>query len=104
MSEEKAAPSPRGISKFQFTLVIVIIVLVTPILQQVDIDKEQLKGIGRACGAFAGLLVVWGFFSRMLKFGGLVLAAAVAVAVLVGEGVIKPPLIFKDKIEEMRNK
>jgi hypothetical protein len=103
MTHENEKPRPAGISTFYFVLLILIIAVVPVVLHQIDIDHEKLKTVGRACAAFAGVLLIWGFFARLFRMAVLVLAALVALGVLVSEGVIKPPLLV-DKIEERKDR
>jgi hypothetical protein len=103
MSEEKATTVRKGPSTFQFVLFAVIIAVVAPAMQQLDIDKETVKIVGRACAAFAVALLLWGMFTKMIKVVGIVLALIVATSVLVSEGVIEPPKIA-EMIKDKRDK
>jgi len=103
MSEAQATTARRGPSTFQFVLFALIIAIVGPAMHQLDVDKETVKLVGRACAAFAVALILWGFFTKMLRLVGFVLALIVGTSVLVSEGVIEPPKIA-DMIKEKRDK
>lgn len=99
MSKEKPTVVRKGPSTFQFVLFAGIIAVVAPAMQQFDVDKETVKIVGRACAGFVIALLVWGFFTKMIRLIGIVLGLIVATSVLVSEGVIKPPKIV-GKIEK----
>ncbi|MBE2213006.1 MAG: hypothetical protein IAE82_03975 [Opitutaceae bacterium] len=103
MSEEKATVVRKGPSTFQFVLFAVVIAIVAPAMHQLDVDKETVKIVGRACAAFAAALVLWGMFTKMIKLVGIILALIVGASVLVSEGVIEPPKIA-EMIKDKRDK
>lgn len=103
MSEEKATIVRRGPSTFQFVLFALVIAVVAPAMHQLDVDKETVKIVGRACAAFAAALVLWGMFTKMIKLVGIILALIVGASVLISEGVIEPPKIA-EMIQDKRDK
>lgn len=92
MAKDKKKPL---ISTFKISFVIIAIILVPLVMDQLDLNKEDVKVVGRVCGGIAGLFMIYGVFTKILKVFAFILLAIVALAVLISENVIEAPRLME---------
>jgi hypothetical protein len=71
--------------------IILVVLLVPMAMDQLDVDKENVRWAGRIAAGLAGLLFLYGIFSKVMKSLAFVVLALIAVVVLVSEGKIEAP-------------
>jgi uncharacterized membrane protein len=80
-----------GGKTFKLLLVILLVLAVPIVMDQVDVDRENVKLVGRIAVGITGLLFVIGLFKKMLKVMAFVVLGLIALVFLVAEGHIKAP-------------
>ena len=88
MAKDKKKPL---ISTFKITLVIIALILVPLVMDQLDLNDDDVRTVGRVCAGIAGMFMVYGVFTKLLKVFAVILLAIIALAVLVSENVIEAP-------------
>ena len=66
MTENQQKPKTGG-KTFKLLLVIAVVLAVPIVMDQVDVDPENVRMVGRIAVAITGLLFVIGLFKKMLK-------------------------------------
>jgi len=86
-------PKSKGrIGKALKLFAIIFVILLVPMaMDQLDVDKESVRMAGRIAAGLAGLLFLYGIFSKVMKSLAFVVLALIAVVVLVSEGKIEAP-------------
>lgn len=72
-------------------LTMFVILLVPIVLDQVEVDEETVRIVGRVAAAVVFVLFLYGIFTKLLKVLGIVIAVLTVLAVLVSEDVIEAP-------------
>jgi hypothetical protein len=62
-------------------------------MDQVEVDPENVRMVGRIAVAITGLLFLIGLFKKMLKVMAFVVLALIALVYLVAEGHVKAPRV-----------
>jgi predicted branched-subunit amino acid permease len=100
-------PQPKGglSSKALKLLGIILLLLLVPItMDQFEVDRENLRLAGRIAGGAAGVLFLYGLFSKMLKIVGFVVVLLlIGGVVLVSEQQLKMPRLkqlFAERAEK----
>jgi len=92
MAENQPKPKSTG-KTFKLILIIVACLLVPIAMDQVDIDREKVRLVGRIAVGVAVLLFAYGLFTKMLKVMGFVVFLLIALVFLVAEGHVKAPQV-----------
>jgi hypothetical protein len=92
MSEKQTKPSSGG-KTLKLCLLIVLVLLVPVVMDQVDVDRESVRLVGRVSAGITGLLFLYGIFTKMLKVLAFAVLALIAVVFLVSEGHIEAPRV-----------
>jgi hypothetical protein len=92
MAENQGKPSGSG-KTLKLFAIIVLVLLVPLVMDQVEVDKETVKQIGRVVAGIAVLLVLYGIFSKLMKVLGFVVVGLIVLVVLVSEDKIKAPRV-----------
>lgn len=93
---DKNDSEKRGSGAFRLCLLVVILLLIPTTMEQLEMHQETVRMVGRVCVGIAGLLFLYGLFSKVLRFAGLLLLVLIGVRALANEGVIEIP-----KVREM---
>jgi hypothetical protein len=92
MAENQPQPKSTG-KTFKLFLIIFICLAVPIAMDQIDIDREKVRLVGRIAVGFTGLLFLYGLFTKMLRVMGFVVALLITAVFLVAEGDVKAPHI-----------
>ena len=87
-TKKKGGAVAKALKLFALTVVVLLVPLV---LDQLEVDPESVKIVGRVAAAVTVVLILYGMFTKLLKFFGFVIAGLTVLVVLVSEGVIKAP-------------
>lgn len=86
-------------------LVIILLVLLVPmVMDQCEVDRENLKVAGRVAAGGAGLLFLYGVFTKLLKIMAFVVLLLIGGVVLVCERQIEMPRLKALWAERTENK
>jgi hypothetical protein len=89
----KKTPGVRGRALKLFGLMLLVL-LVPLAMDQLDVDREQLKVVGRVAAGLAALMFVYGLFAKLMKLlGFVVMLLLIGVVVLVSEQQIEMPRV-----------
>ena len=90
MAEKTGQPGPfnRALKLF---LLIVAVLLVPIVMDQLDVDRDTVRLVGRVSAGITILLFLWGIFSKVLKVFAFVVLALIVLVFLVSEGHVKAP-------------
>ena len=91
--------SKGGLSAFKLSLIVIILLLIPTTMEQLEMHQETVKMVGRVCVGIAGLLFLYGIFSKVLRFAGVLLLILIGARALANEGVIEVPML-KEKIQQ----
>jgi len=97
-SEEK-----RGPSAFKLCLIVVVLLLIPTTMEQLEMHQETVKMVGRVCVGIAALFFLYGLFTKVLRFAGVLLLVLIGARALANEGVIEVPKL-KAKVEQVQQK
>jgi hypothetical protein len=90
---EKAAKT-GGLAKALKLFVLILLVLLVPVtMDQFEVDREQVRLVGRIAGGSTLLMLAYGLFKKMLKLLAFVVFALITVVVLIAEGEIEAPRV-----------
>ena len=92
--KDPEASKKRGPSGFKLFLVVVILLLVPTTMEQLSMHHDTVRLVGRVCVGIGLLFFAYGLFSKVLRFGGLVLLVLIVARVLANEGVIEVPKLL----------
>ena len=92
MAENQPKPKSTG-KTFKLFLIIVLCLLVPIAMDQVEVDREKVRLVGRIAVGVTALLFVYGLFTKMLKVMGFVIFLLIALVFLVAEGHVKAPQV-----------
>jgi O-antigen ligase len=95
----------RGLSAFKLSLIVIILLLIPTTMEQLSMHQDTVKLVGRACVGIAGLFFVYGLFSKVMRFAGLILLGLIVVRALANEGVVELPKLLpkiEAKLEERK--
>ena len=104
MAENQPQPKSSG-KTFKLFLVIFLCLAVPIAMDQVDIDREKVRLVGRIAVGVTALLFVYGIFTKMLKVMAFVVLLLITLVFLVAEGHMKAPRVkewFADKADERK--
>jgi hypothetical protein len=77
---------------FKLFLLIVVVLLIPLALDQADVDREQVRLIGRIAAGVAGLMFLYGLFAKLMKaFAFVVVLLLIAGMLLVSERQVEMP-------------
>ena len=82
-----------GGKTFKLILVIVVVLAVPIVMDQVEVDPDNVRTVGRVAVGITGLLFVIGLFKKLLKVMAFVVLGLIALVWLVAEGHIKAPRV-----------
>ena len=92
-------PKKGGAGKvFKLFALIVLVLLIPLALDQADFDREQVKLVGRIAAGAAGLMFLYGLFTKMLKVLAFVVLLLIGGVLLVSERQIEMP-----RLKELMN-
>lgn len=96
-------PQSKSSGKTFKLFLIIFLCLAVPItMDQVDIDREKVRLVGRIAVGITALLFVYGIFTKMLKVMAFVVLLLITLVFLVAEGHMKAPRVkewFADKAD-----
>jgi hypothetical protein len=100
-------PQKKGLVGRTLKLVgmIVLVLLVPLAMDQFDVDRDQLKITGRVCAGFAGLLFLYGIFTKLLKVMAFVVLLLIGGVVLVSEQQLEMPRVkelFAERTDDVK--
>lgn len=102
MANEKAEKSKsRGPGAFKLFLIVVILLLIPTTMEQLSMHEDTVKQVGRVCVGIGALFFLYGIFSKVMRFSGLLILILIAARALANEGVIQVPKLWP-KIEAAR--
>jgi hypothetical protein len=89
------AQKGKGLGKKALKLFgMILLVLLVPIaMDQLDVDREQVRLVGRIAAGIAGLLFLYGVFSKLLKVMAFVVLLLIGGVVLVCEQQLEMPRV-----------
>lgn len=90
MAENEQQPKSSG-KTFKLFLFIVLLLAVPIVMDQVEIDREKVRLVGRIVVGVSVLGFVYGLFTKVLKVMGFVTFLLIALVFLVAEGHVKAP-------------
>ena len=90
MAENQGKSGGRG-KAFKLFAIIVVILLVPLVLDQAEVDGEAVRQVGRVAAGLAGLLFLYGIFSKVMKVLAFVVVALITYVVLVSEDQLEAP-------------
>ncbi len=99
MAENQSQPKSTG-KTFKLFLLIFVCLAVPIAMDQVDIDREKVRLVGRIAVGVTALLFLYGLFTKMLKVMAFVVLLLITLVFLVAEGHVKAPHVkewFADK-------
>lgn len=89
---EPQSKQPGAFSKSLRLFAIILLVLLVPVvLDQIEVDPETVRLVGRVAGGLTLLLIAYSIFAKVLKVMAFVLIALLTVVVLMSEGAVKFP-------------
>jgi hypothetical protein len=89
---QQGKPSGTGKSIKLFAI-IVLLLLVPMVMDQVEVDRENVKLAGRIAAGIAVLVFAYGIFSKVMKVLAFAAFLLIGGTVLVSEGQIEAPRI-----------
>ena len=102
---QQGKPSGSGKS-FKLFAIIVAVLLVPMVMDQVEVDRENVKLVGRIAAGIAVLVFAYGIFSKVMKVLAFAAFLLIGGTVLVSEGQIEAPrlkaLLSKERPEPRR--
>ena len=89
---EKPQQGKRRVGKALKLFAIILVILLVPMaMDQFDVDRENVRWAGRIAAGVAGLLFLYGIFSKVMKSLAFVVLLLIGGVVLVSEGKIEAP-------------
>ena len=82
------------VSSVKLLVIIVLIALAAVVCQQIQLDPESLKIVGRVAGGFGLAVLAFGVIKRVGKIVAFAMLAIIAAMLLVSEGVIELPRVL----------
>ena len=101
MAKNPEKSESRGPGAFKLFLIVVILLLIPTTMEQLSIHEDSVKMVGRVCVGIGALFFLYGIFSKVMRFSGLLILVLIVVRVLANEGVIHIPKLGA-KIEAAR--
>ena len=101
MAEKQPQPKSTG-KTFKLFLLIFVCLAVPVAMDQVDIDREKVRLVGRVAVGVTGLLFLYGLFTKLLKVMAFVVVLLITLVFLVAEGHVKAPHVrewFADRAD-----
>lgn len=92
MSENQKKPGRSG-TAIKLFLLILALLAVPIVMDQVEVDRENVRLVGRIAAGATGLLFLYGVFSKVMKVMGFVVIVLIALVVLVAEGALQAPRV-----------
>jgi len=91
----------RGLGAFKLFLIVVILLLVPTTMEQLSMHEDTVRQVGRVCVGIGALFFLYGIFSKVMRFSGLLIFLLLGARALANEGVIKIPKLLP-KLEAAR--
>ncbi|HZN56984.1 MAG TPA: hypothetical protein VFD71_02835 [Planctomycetota bacterium] len=91
-NENQGKPSRIG-GTFKLFLVIFLVLCVPVVMDQVDVDPDKVKLVGRYAAGATALLILYGIFKRILKIMAFVIVVLLGLVLLVSEGQVHAPRV-----------
>ena len=89
---DKQQKKPGAIKRtIRLFLVIFVILLIPVSMDQSGVDPETVRLVGRVAGGLTLLLILYGLFTKVLKFAGFLLLIVLALVVLMSERQLEFP-------------
>jgi hypothetical protein len=83
-----------GLAKALKLFLLILVVLLVPVtMDQLEVDREQVRMVGRVAAVTALLMLAYGVFKKLLKLLAFVVLALITMEFLVAEGELKAPRI-----------
>ena len=98
-SDEKSGRG--GLGAFKLSLIVIILLLIPTTMEQLSMHQDTVRNVGRVCVGIAALFFLYGLFSKVVRFVGVILLALIVVRALANEGVIDLPKL-KGKLDSAR--
>jgi hypothetical protein len=88
-SDEK--PEGRRLGTFKLSLIVIILLLIPTTMEQLSTHQDTVRDVGRVCVGIALLFFLYGLFSKVIRYAGLILLVLIVARVLANEGVVEVP-------------
>lgn len=102
MAEQKQS-GKRRFGALNLCLIVVILLLIPTTMEQLEVHQETVRTVGRVCVGIAALFFLYGIFSKVVRFAGVILLILIGARALANEGVIEIPKL-REKIPVERRK
>jgi hypothetical protein len=90
---EKVAKS-GGLAKALKLFLLIILVLLVPVtMDQLEVEREQVRLVGRIAAGSTLLMLAYGLFKKVMKLLAFVVFALITLVVLVAEGEVEAPRV-----------
>jgi hypothetical protein len=87
-------PRSRGPGAFKLFLVVLILVLIPTTMEQLAMNQDTVRLVGRVCVGIGVLIFAYGLISKAMRFGGLLILILIVARVLANEGIIEIPKVL----------
>jgi len=91
-NENQGKPSRVG-KTFKLFLLTFLALCVPVVMDQVEVNPDTVRLVGRIAAGVTVLLVVYGIFTKVLKIMGLVIVGLLVLVFLVSEGHLHAPRV-----------
>jgi hypothetical protein len=92
MADKKQGKGTLGKTLKLFAIIFVVL-LVPMVMDQFDMDREDVKLVGRIAAGLAIVLFLYGIFSKLFKVLAFVVLLLIGGVVLVSEDQVKAPRV-----------
>jgi hypothetical protein len=103
MAENTQKKKGLGSRALKLLGIIVVVLLIPLTMDQFDVDRDQVKIVGRVAAGGSGLLFLYGVFTKLLKVMAFVVLLLIGGVVLVCERQIEMPrlkALFAERAEK----
>jgi len=99
----KSEDKKSGTSAFKLCLIVIILLLIPTTMEQLEMHQDTVRLVGRVCVGIAALCFLYGLFTKVLRFAGVLLLILIGARALANEGVIEVPKL-KAKVTELQQR
>ena len=101
MSKTDDGKQKRGLGAFKLSMIVIILLLIPTTMEQLEMHHDTVRDVGRVCVGLAVLFFLYGLFSKVIRFVGLILLALIVVRALANEGIVEIPKV-SEMLESVR--